>query len=167
MGIYFGGQQYDRAHVGGMEVSKAFAGGAETFSKPAPAAAPTHTYSIVAGGSGASIGYNGVAGIGSIAAGSTAAYDTPGGKSVTVIHTRNVRSELNFALSGAANEAGDFPTRIVATKTTGGEVSRTLTPQAGSRRPVTGGIRQDYDPQNGAITDVFVSGQTIQIQLFY
>ena len=124
---------------------------------------PTHTYSIVAGGAG-SVGYNAIAGIGSIAAGSTATYTTPGGKSVTVIHTRNVGAEVNFGLSGAADDAADFPMRIRVTR---GTVVREFTPQAGSRRAIQGGIRQDYDPVAGTTTDVFVSGQTLQVELFY
>ena len=132
---------------------------------PTPAR-PTHTFSIVAS-AGGSVGYNGIGGGGSIASGSSAAYTTPGGKNVTVIHCRSVRSELNFALRGAAMDAADFPTRIVATKTTGGEVERTFTPQAGSLRPVTSGFRQDYDPTSGAVGDVFVANQTIRVELFY
>ena len=126
---------------------------------------PTHTFSILAGGSG-SVGYNAPGGFGSIATGSTATYDTPGGKSVTVVHARNVSNEVNFALQGAAQVAADFPTRIVATR---GTNSVTLTVQAGSLRPISNGrfIRQDYDPMTGTISSVFVTGQTIRFDLYY
>ena len=133
---------------------------------PAPAA-PTHTFTFNVGNGG----YNGPLSRGSIAAGSTFSYDTPGGVSVTVIHCRNVRGELNFALSGATTGAGrtatEFPIRIVATKQTGGEVTITLTPQAGSLRDISGGVRQDYEPESGAVGDVWVNGQTVQVQLYY
>ena len=137
-------------------------------SGPAPPAptGPTHSFSLQVGGRGNSRGYNGIAGSGSIVAGSTASYRTPGGKNVTVIHCRNVGSELNFALSGAAMIASDFPRRIVVTKTSGGEVSRECTPQAGSLRPVQSGFRQDYDP-DGRIQDVFAANQTVRADLYY
>ena len=108
-----------------------------------------------------------------IAAGSTATYDTPGGKSVTIQHLRPVGAELNFAISPAAVEAADFPSRIVATKQTGGVVEREFGIQAGSLRDISsagnpaGTIRQDYDPASGAVGDVFVSGQTIIVKLYY
>ena len=124
---------------------------------------PTHTATIVA----VSGGYNGVNGNGSI---DTATYSTPAGKSVTIIHCRNVRGELNFALQASPQPVEvDFPTRIVATKLTGGEVEITLGPQAGSLRPISDGayMRMDYDPVRGAVGDVFVNGQTIRVDLYY
>ena len=167
MGIYLDGQEYDGMHVAGQEIAKAQAGGAEYHSA---AATPTHTFTITVGQSGgsagASRGYNAPAGFGSIQTGSSAQYDTPGGKSVTVIHCRRVNGNLNFALSGAADVAADFPTRIVATKTTGGEVQRSFTP-TGNRRSVAGGVRQDYAPESGSPTDVFINNQTVRIDLYY
>ena len=133
---------------------------------------PLHTFLMTVGQSGgaagASRGYNQPAGFGAIQAGSTATYTTPlpGHKSVTVIHCRRVNGNINFALSGAANAAADFPTRIVATKTTGGQVVRSFTP-TGGRRSVSGGIRQDYAPEAGSPTDVFINNQTVKVDLFY
>ena len=60
-----------------------------------------------------------------------------------------------------------FPTRIVATKTTGGEVVKEFNVQSRSLRPVEGGIRQDYDPASGNINEVFVTNQTIKVDLYY
>ena len=130
---------------------------------PAPVEA-AHSFAIVA----ANGGYNAPSRQGTIAAGYSAAYNTPGGDAATVIHCRSVGAELNFALSGGQiTVVEDFPTRIVATKLTGGIVTREFTPQAGSFRPIRGGIRQDYDPTSGAIGDVFVNGQTIYVELYY
>ena len=132
---------------------------------PAPSG-PYHSFVINVGNNG----YNSVLGRGSVISGS-ASYDEPGGRTVTVIHCRNVRGEVNFALSGATSGAGrtaaEFPSRIVATKTTGGEVSITLTPQSGSLRDISGGVRQDYDPESGSVGDVWVNGQTVTIDLYY
>ena len=126
-----------------------------------------HTYTIVAGGS-SSVGYNGPSRTGSITDGT---FTTPSNKAVSVTHTRNVGTELNFALTGTSLNARDFPTSIKVTKTTGGEVSLTLEPQSGSFRRLRSPAntwRQDYDPTNrGDITTVFVSGQTIRVELFY
>ena len=170
MGVYVAGQEYARAYVGGVEISKGFVGGREAFAKPAPTpAGPLHTFSIDVGNGG----YNAVLGRGSVTDG-TASYDEPGGRTVTVVHCRNVRGELNFALSGATSGAGrtasEFPTRIVATKTTGGRVELTLTPQADSLRDISGAVRQDYDPASGesnTVGQVWVNNQTVVIQLFY
>ena len=133
---------------------------------PPPSSGPYHSFVINVGNNG----YNGPLSRGSVTSG-TASYDEPGGRTVTVIHCRNVRGELNFALSGATAGAGrsaaEFPSRIVATKTTGGEVSISLTPQAGSLRDISGGVRQDYDPESGSVGDVFVNGQTVTIDLYY
>ena len=85
---------------------------------------------------------------------------------MTVIHARSVRDELNFSLGSTATSVADFPTRIVATKTTGGVVSRTFTPQSGSYQPVTGGSRQDYDAESGSAADVFVNNATIRLELY-
>lgn len=126
---------------------------------------PTHTLQLNIGNGG----YNQPLGRGSVTSGS-ATYSTPGGKSVTIIHCRNVRGELNYALQGSPQPvAVDFPTRIVATKLTGGEVEITLGPQAGSLRPISDGayMRQDYDPVRGAVGDVFVNGQTVRLDLYY
>ena len=121
---------------------------------------------IVVGGRGNSRGYNGIGGGGQIASGSTATYSTPAGKSVTVIHCRNVSSILNFALA-RGNANADFPTRIVLTKTTGGTVTRTATPRAAAPRTVSGGFRKDYDVAGGRIQDVLVNNQTVRVELFY
>lgn len=155
------GIKFTSGAIAGQKFTRGAAGG-QKFGAATPAG-PTHTFSILAG----SGGYNAPSGFGSIAGGTSASYRTPGGKNVTVIHCRRVGSELNFALSGAAQQAADFPVRIVATKTTGGTVERTFEPQAGSLRPVTGGFRQDYDPTSGAVGDVFVDGQTIRVDLYY
>lgn len=130
---------------------------------PAPPS-PLHSFTMNVGNGG----YNGPLGRGSV---DPASYDEPGGRTVTIIHCRNVRGELNFALSGATSGTGrtasEFPTRIVATKTTGGRVTITLTPQAGSLRDISGGVRQDYDPVSGNVADVWVNGQTVTVQLYY
>ena len=136
--------------------------------EPEPEAAgdaprPAHTLSIAAGGRG-SVGYNRILGFGRITDGSTGAYRTPSGKSVTLIHARSVGDELNFALSGAGREPADFPVRIVAAR---GSARREFVPQAGSLRPVRGGVRQDYDPVDGAVGDVFVAGYAVAIELYY
>ena len=134
---------------------------------PPPPPTPTHTLEFTLGNGG----YNGPLGRGGIVTGSTFSYDTPDGLSVTIIHFRAVRSEVNFALSGATSGAGrsaaEFPTRLVVTKTTGGTVTRTFTPQAGSLRDISGGVRQDYDPVSGATGDVFVNGQTVRAEIWY
>ena len=132
-------------------------------SSSVPSTGPTYTFSIVA----ASGGYNRPGGAGSLASGSTGMYTTPGGKNVTIQHCRAVGAGINFAISGAAQIATDLPSRIVATKQTGGVVERTFTPRAGSLRTISAGIRQDYDPTSGAVGDVFVNGQTIQVELYY
>ena len=136
---------------------------------PPPSSGPYHSFIINVGNGG----YNAVLGRGSVSSGS-ASYDEPGGRTVTVVHCRNVRGELNFALSGATSgtgrKASEFPSRIVATKTTGGEASITLTPQGESLRDISGAVRQDYDPATGesnAVGDVFVNGQTVTIDLYY
>ena len=132
------------------------------FDSAPPVASPTHTATIGVGTGG----YNGVLGVGSI---DSPTYDTPGGKSVTIVHCRAVGAGINFALSGAAAGAlADFPTRIVVTKTTGGRVERTFVPRTGTTpRSIPGAIRLDYDPTSGAVGDVFVNDQTIEVQLFY
>ena len=134
---------------------------------PPPPAAPTHTARIVAN----SGGYNAPSNRGSI---DTATYSTPAGKSVTIVHCRYVsqNTELNYALdSNPAAVQADFPTRIVATKLTGGEVTVEMTPQAGSLRAIRGGsgrlMRMDYDASTGTIASVFVDGQTIRVDLYY
>ena len=139
------------------------------FEINAGAYGPPHSFVIAVGQSGnsagASRGYNAPGGFGSIAAGSSAAYNTPVGKWVTVIHARRVGTNMNFSLAGAA-DAADFPTRVVATKTTGGVVERAFTP-TGARRTVTGGTRQDYAPESGSPVDVFVNGASVRLDLHY
>ena len=162
MAIHFAGQTFSKIYMAGVEIAKAIIAGTEHFSK---VAGPTHTTNMSVGNNG----FNGILGRGSMV---DATYDTPGGKSVTIIHCRRVSAELNFALRAASGVlvAADFPTRIVATKQTGGVVERTLVPQSGSLRRLgsTGSdYRQDYDPESGAVADVLVNGQTVQIQLYY
>ena len=147
-----------------LKSTKSLGGLVSNASIPGPV--PWHSFTITSGGSG-SPGYNALAPYGSIQAGSTATYDTPGEKSVTVIHARRVGTEVNFALSGAAAEAADFPERIVVTKLTNGEVVREFTVQDGSLRPIDGGVRQNYDPVSGNASDVLVTVQTIRFDLFY
>ena len=113
--IHFGGNEYSKVYIGGQEISKAQIAGNEFFAK-APSG-PTHTFSITVGGRGSTRGYNAIAGWGSLATGSTATY-TANGKSLTVIHARRLNNDFVFGLSGAAAVAADFPSRIVATKTT-------------------------------------------------
>ena len=163
--------------VGGIKIAsdivyKRIAGTTPSTPITPPPATPTphHTFTIVAAGAG-SVGYNRIANTGTITSGT---FTTPSNKAVSVTHTRNVGTELNFALTGPnALTATDFPTSIKVTKTTGGEVSLTLEPQAGSLRQLSGGgtpantWRQDYDPTSGSITSVFVSGQTIRVELYY
>lgn len=150
MPIYFNGQL----------VSKMYAGGQE-FSGLNFVILPTHTFEITTGNNG----YNSALGRGTIDVGT---FNTPKAKRATVIHCRRVSNELNFALGGVANEDADFPARIVATKLTGGVVTRTFTKQGGaSRRAINGGVRQDYDPSSGSVSDVFVNGQTVRVELYY
>ena len=133
---------------------------------PPPSSGPYHSFVLNVGNNG----YNGPLSRGSIISGS-GSWDEPGGRTVTLLHCRRVGSELNFAVSGATTgpgrKASEFPSRIVATKTTGGEVSITLTPQANSLRDIGGGVRQDYDPVSGNVGDVFVNGQTVTVDLYY
>ena len=135
---------------------------------PAPAA-PTHSFSITVGGRGTTRGYNRPGNFGAIVAGSTADYQTPGGKDVSVIHARRLGAdELVFALSGAAQDAADFPGRIVATKTTGDEAVVECVPKnPEDMRAVQGGVRRDYGVDSGLLTDVFAANQTVRIDLFY
>ena len=138
----------------------------EAAAPPPQPAGPTHSFSMVVDNRGR--GYNAVGGFGSIQAGSTATY-TGNGKSLTVIHCRNVGGALNFSVSGAATgEAGraDFPARIVLTKTTGAEVERTATPGSAAPRAVTGGVRYDYTV-TGSLGDVIVRNQTVRVDLYY
>ena len=164
MAIYLAGIEYDEIHVAGMEVSKLQVGGQEYHSA---APSPTHTLEFSIGNNG----YNSPLGRGSISSGFSFSYRTPGGKDVTIIHFRRVSNEVNFALSGATANAGkdpaEFPSRIVVRKLTGGEVEREFTPQAGSLRDISGGVRQDYDSTSGSASDVFVNGQTVRAQLYY
>ena len=168
MAIYVAGAKYAKAFFAGAEISKWLVAAAEYFTK---VVAATHTFTMRVGQSGnaagASRGYNAPANFGSIAAGSSAQYDTPGGKSVTIIHCRRVGAELNFSLNPVGNSANDFPVRIVVTKISGGEVKREFTRQAGSFRPVSGGFRYDYDAESGSPTDVFVNNQNVKVELFY
>ena len=136
----------------------------------APPLGVWHSFNITAGQSGAatgaSRGYNGPGRFGAIQSGFSAAYNTPVGKWVTCIHARRVGSNMNFALANAADAAADFPTRIVVTKLTGGVVERAFTP-TGGRSSVTGGRRQDYAPESGSPTDVFVNNASIRLDLYY
>ena len=134
---------------------------------PPTPAGPTHTFTMNVGNGG----YNGPLGRGGIVSGSSFSYDTPGGLSVTIIHCRNVRGELNFALSGATSGAGrsaaEFPTRIVGTR---GIATVSLVPQVNSLRDISGGVRQDYDPasgESGTVAGVWANGQDIVVQLYY
>ena len=162
--VYFGGAEYQAVYIGGNRLSLA---GTRAGALAPTVPTPTHTVEFSIGNGG----YNGPLGRGSVAAGSTFSYDTPAGLSVTIRHFRNVRGEVNFALSGATTGAdadpNEFPSRIVVTKLTGGEVERTFTPQADSLRDIQGGVRQDYGPVSGATGDVFVNGQTVRAQLYY
>ena len=169
MAIYFAGNEYDFAYHAGEDVSKALAAGQEYYSDVMEPPTPAHSFSIRAGGRGNTRGYNQPGNFGSIAAGSSASYDTPGGKSVTVIHARRLRGdELVFALSGAAQLAADFPSRIVATKTTGATATVTCVPHDPDQiSAVSGGVRRDYDVESGSLTDVFASNQTVRIDLYY
>ena len=173
-GIKLGSVLLDFDTVGGLRIGTDDVGGMKMGSdmiyeiNEGPSTTPSahHTYTIVAGG-GNSIGYNGPGRTGSITDGT---FTTPSNKAVSVTHTRNVGTELNFALTGTSLTATDFPTSIKVTKTTGGEVSLTLEPQSGSFRRLRSPAntwRQDYDPTSGNITSVFVSGQTIRVELFY
>ena len=134
------------------------------------AAAPTHTFTFQAtGGRSNTQGWSVPNGWGTAVGGSTNVYDTPGGKTVTIVHCRSVtnNNEINFALTGAANEAADFPTRLVVTKTTGGTVTREFTVQPSSRRVIGGPVRQDYESDTGNVADIFVNNQTIQVEIYY
>lgn len=164
MGIYFGGQEYSKVYARGREFIMVDVGGNEYFdSTPAPTG-PTHTFSFNIQNNG----YNGPLGRGRIADGSSFSFNTPGGKSVTVQHCRAVGSGINFTLSGAATDLADFPTRIVVTKTSGGEVERTFEPRANlAPRTISAGVRLDYDPTSGANTDVFQNNQDVTVQLYY
>ena len=174
-GIKLGSVLLDLSTVGGLRIGTDDVGGMKIGSdmvyeiNEGPSTTPSahHTYTIVAGGGGNSVGYNGPGRFGSITSGT---FTTPSNKAVTITHTRNVGTELNFALTGTSLTATDFPTSIKVTKTTGGEVSLTLEPQSGSFRRLRSPAntwRQDYDPTSGNITSVFVSGQTIRVELFY
>ena len=134
-----------------------------------PPPGPLHSFRIRMGGSGASIGYNAVAGSGRVLSGS-ASYNTRAGKAVTVIHCRNVRSSIvNFALSASpAAVLADFPTRIVVTNDDGPVVTLA---RPGSVRSISGGVRADYTATEGTITDVFTlagdGSDDITVDLYY
>ena len=129
--------------------------------EPAPSG-PYHSFVMNVGNRG----YNAVLGRGSITSGS-AGYSTPAGTAVTVIHCRAVGSNINFSLgAGTSYAASEFPSRIVATKTTGGEVELEFTP-TGNPFAISGGTRLNYAPTSGSVGDVFVNGQTVKIDLYY
>ena len=127
---------------------------------------PPHTFTITAAGRGQSFGYNGIGGTGAIATGSSRSFNTPVGKWVTVIHARNFNAALYFGLATGAVLA-DYPSRIVATKTTGGVVERSFTRRAGAVTAVNGGSRITYDAESGSAADVFVNNATIRLDLYY
>lgn len=133
---------------------------------PPDPAAPDHSFIMRVDSRGR--GYNAVAGFGSIQAGSTANY-MANGKSLTVIHCRRVGSELNFSLRGAAAGAAgraDFPSMIVLTKITGGEVEITVTPSPDAPYAISGGVRQDYTT-DARLQDVIVRTQNVRVDLYY
>ena len=120
-----------------------FFGGDASPSGPTPA----HSYEINSGGSASTSGYNGPGGWGSFVGGTSNQYTTPGGKAVTIIHTRHLRNtNLIFGLNGNGIVAADFPDRIVCSR---GTASVTVV-KLGSPRTVTGGMRQDYSVESGA-----------------
>ena len=116
MSIYLGGQEYDGIYVAGAEVDKIQARGIEYHdASPAPPIArPRHTFSILCGSSGTTVGLNIT--FGRIAAGS-ANYTTPAGRSVTVRMCRRLNNVLVFAIGGGgldASHVADFPSRIIS-----------------------------------------------------
>ena len=128
---------------------------------PAPSG-PYHSFIMNVGNGG----LNTVLGRGSITGGS-GSYSTPGGTAVSVVHCRAVGSNINFSLGpGTSLGSAEFPSRIVVTKTTGGEVERTFNP-TGNPFAISGATRQNYAPTSGAVGDVFVNGQTVRVDLYY
>ena len=162
MSIYFANQQYSKLYASGFEVSQSFFN-AQEF--PIKSLKLVHTFSIVSGGRGNTRGYNAVANWGRLATGSMAAYSTPGGKNVTVIHARRLNQELIFALGGSGYTSIDFPRRVIATRGTNVAIFVPHMPE--QIRNIDSGVRKDYDIETGDATNVFVSNRETQIQLFY
>ena len=131
---------------------------------PPPPTGFTHTFSVLAGGSGGrTIGYNQPGGWGSVTVG-TATYTPPGGSERTVVMARSLNNDFVFVFGDQNVPLAEFPDRIVATYQ---ENSITFA-NSGSVRNIGAGTRMDLTPV-GSITigDVFVSGRTIQYELEY
>ena len=138
-----------------------------TFTATAVPTGPTHEFSILAGGSGNSIGLNTPGGWGSVTSG-TATYTPPGGSERTIVMARSLGDNFVFTLSDQNTPYAEFPSRIVATYQ-----SNSITfnrPASGGNVPrnIGSGTRIDYTPE-GSITigDVFVTGRTIEFDLYY
>ena len=125
---------------------------------------PTHTFSIVAGGSGRTIGYNAPGGWGSVASGSSAVFTPPGGSERTIVMARNLDNNFILTFSVQNVPIAEFPDRVVATF---GDTSITFN-KADSVRNISSGTRMDLIGQGSfTVGDVFTNGRTIRLELYY
>ena len=134
--------------------------------KAAPPPTPaTHSFTVTAGGTSNSVGYNRPGGWGSI---SDADFDSPDGTTITIQQIRRLRnSQVILVMTGSgvtASSISEFPLTIIGTN----GASRITVTRPSSLRSISSGIRADYtDISGNRLSDVFVNGATISFEFRY
>ena len=162
MSIYIAGAEYTGLYIAGANYTRLLEGG-DAYVEPSTPPSPDHEFSITAGGSGSTIGYNQPGGWGSIASGSFT-FTPPGGSSRTIVMCRNLRTSILIVTFSDQNvPIAEFPDRVVATRGT----NECVFNAADSVRNISSGTRMDMPLESGTISQVFASGQEIEFDFYY
>ena len=141
------------------------------FAAPPAPVGPTlvHTFNFVVGGTG-SRGYNAPGSFGSVAAGSSASYDTPAGTTVTIQQLRELRGDLIFVISGSGvttSSTNEFPSRVELERA--GTTITFAPPSSFSLRTAGGGIREELETTatSDQIRALMAAGTTVTARIYY